>query len=331
MPKTLPRRAALALPWLAAIPATVRAQAPEWRPAGPVRIVVPTTPAGLMDVAGRLLAAHLQQRWGQPVVVDNRAGAGGVLGTQEMLRAPADGHTLLIGNTGSQAIAYSLVKNLSYGPGDLLPVSGIFQGPNVLVLNRDVPANSVPEFIALLKANPARYHFGTPGVGLTPHISGVWFSQLAQVQVTAVHYRGSALAATDLLNGTVHFMFDALANAIESVRAGRVKALAVTSAERHALLPELPTMRETAPALAPYVMTGWVGAFLRAGTPAPAVARLNADVGALLAHPVTRDRLQAMGGRADAGTPEAYEAFVRAEIEKFGRIIRSAGIEADGG
>lgn len=328
MPIAMSRRSALALPFLSAL-SSQRAfgQEAEWRPSYTVRIVVPSTPGGTTDVMARLLAAHLQLRWGQPVVVENKAGAGGVIGTQEVLRSAPDGHTILMGNVGPQAIAYTLAKNLPYGPGDLLPVSNMILGPNALVLNPKVPADTVRDFVAYARANPGKLNYGTPGVGQTPHIGGLWFNQLVGAQTQAVHYRGSGPAATDLFAGNIQFIFDALVNAIEPAKTGLVKILAVVGAERYPLLPDVPTMRESMPELADMVMGSWVGVFMRNGAPPAMVRRLNADMRSFLEAPDARERFLKLGGLPMWSTPEAFSAFVGAETEKFAGVIKRAGLQ----
>jgi tripartite-type tricarboxylate transporter receptor subunit TctC len=254
-------------------------------------------------------------------------GAGGIIGTQDVLRAPADGHTILMGNIGPQAIAYTLVKTMPYRPDDLLPVSNMILGPNALVVNSELPVRTVAEFVAYARENPRKLNFGTPGIGQTPHIAGLWFNQLAGVATQPIHYRGSGPAATDLFAGKIQFIFDSLVNAIGPSRSGLERMLAVTGAERYPLLPDVPTMRESALELAPMVTGSWVGVFLKRGTPAPIVARLNADIRALLEVPDSRDRLLKLGGLPAYGTPDAFAAFVRSEIEKYAGVIRTAGLQ----
>jgi tripartite-type tricarboxylate transporter receptor subunit TctC len=300
-----------------------------WRPNGTMRVIVPAAPGGTTDIMGRLLAAQLQQRWGVSVVAENRSGGGGTIGTLEVVRARPDGHTVLLGNIGPQAIGYSLFRNLQYGPGDLLPISNMIRGPNVLVVHPSVPANTVPELVAHLRRNPGRMAYGTPGVGQSPHLSAVWFHQLTETAGTAIHYRGAAPAMVGLVGGEIQYMFDNLTTAVEQVRAGKVRALAVTSAERSPQLPELPALRETAPELANYDVSTWFGAFYGAGAPAAAVASVNAEIKALLDQPATRQRFAEMGGVADYATPEGYAAFVRAETEKWRQVIQREGLQID--
>jgi tripartite-type tricarboxylate transporter receptor subunit TctC len=302
-----------------------------WRPNGTVRVIVPAAPGGTTDIMGRLLAAQLQQRWGVSVVAENRSGGGGTIGTLEVVRARPDGHTILLGNIGPQAIGYSLFRNLQYGPGDLQPISNMIRGPNVLVVHPSVPANTVPELVAHLRRNAGRLTYGTPGVGQSPHLSAVWFHQLTDTQGTPVHYRGAAPAMIALVAGEIQFMFDNLTTAVEQVRAGKVRALAVTSAERSPQLPDLPSLRETMPELSNYDVSTWFGAFYGAGVPSAAVAAVNAGIKSLVEQPAMRQRFAEMGGSADYGTPDAFADFVRAEIEKWRQVIGREGLQMDAG
>jgi tripartite-type tricarboxylate transporter receptor subunit TctC len=314
----------------AAHAATARAQG-GWRPSQAVRVVVPAAPGGTTDVMARLLAAHLQSRWGQNAVAENKSGGGGTIGTLEVARARPDGHTILLGNIGPQAVAYSLFRNLQYGPENLLPVSNMIRGPNVLVLHPSVPANSVPELVAHLRANPGKLACGNHGVGQSPHLSAVWFAQLTGTEFVHVPFRGAGPATVELLAGNVQFMFDNLTTGIEQIRAGRVKALAVTSADRSPQLADLPALRETMPELANYDVSTWFGVFYPAGVPEGAVRALNAEIKGLLDMPETRRRFAEMGGVPDHGAPEQFAAFVRAEIEKWRTVIRKEGLQLEAG
>ncbi|KAA2214159.1 tripartite tricarboxylate transporter substrate binding protein [Pseudoroseomonas oryzae] len=311
-----------------AAPRTIRAQG-AWRPTQTVRIVVPAAAAGTTDIMGRLLAPVLQERWGQPAVVDNKSGAGGTLGTAEVVRAKPDGHTILVGNIGPQAIAYSLFRNLPYRPEQLVPVSNMIRGPNALMVHPSVPARTVPEFIQYLKDNPGKLNYCTSGPGQSGHLSAVWMQQLTGTQATAVHFRGAGPAMLALVGGDVQFAVDNLTTAVEQIRAGKVRALGVTSAERNAQIPELPPMRETMPELAEYDVSTWFGAFLPAGTPEAAVLELNAAIKVLLEMPATQRRFAEMGGVPAYGTPAEYAAFVRAETEKWGSVVRREGLQMD--
>jgi tripartite-type tricarboxylate transporter receptor subunit TctC len=327
----LPRRAALlaAPALLAAAAARAQGQGDAWKPGQQVRIIVPAAPGGTTDIMGRLCAQHLQARWGTPVVVENRAGAGGTIGTLEMVRARPDGTTLLSGNIGPQAIAYSLFRNLPYRAEQILPVAGQIRGPNVLVVLASSPVRTVAEFAAWLRANPGRISYASTGVGQSPHLTPVWMLQLLNVEAIHVPFRGSAPAQVELLAGNVGFMVDNLTGVIEHIRSGRVRALAVSSADRSPELPEVPAMRETLPELANLEVNTWFGLFAPAGTPAEIVGSINAAINALLELPETQARFRLLGGVPLRFTPEEFAAFVRAETGKWGTVIRREGLQLD--
>ncbi len=329
MTATLGRRTIgmLGLSALAARPGL--AQNAPWRPTRPIRMVVPTAAAGANDVMARIAAQYLSARLGQPVIVDNKAGAGGTIGTMDVVRAAADGHTLLMGNIGAQAIAYSLARNMPYGPADLDPITNMFTTPHVLVTHPSMPATTVREFVAQLRENPDRYTYGTPGIGQSPHLAAVWFNQAAGTRSVPVHYRGTAPANTDLLAGNIHFVFDLIANHVESIRTGRLRAMAVTGPERSPLMPELPTMRESMPEFAGFTTGSWIGLFAPKGTPEPVIATLNAEMKDLLASPDVAQRFLALGGAPAHGTPAQFSGFVQAEIAKWSEVIRREGLQVD--
>jgi tripartite-type tricarboxylate transporter receptor subunit TctC len=320
------RRAALAAPLLA-LPGLARAQ--SWRPPGQARIVVPAAAGGTTDIMGRLVALFLQARWGTPVVVDNRAGAGGTIGTVEVVRARPDGTTLLMGNIGPQAIGYSLFRNLPYRAEQLAPIAGTISGPNVLVVHPSVRANTVAELAALLRARPGEIPYASTGVGQSTHLSPVWMLQLMNAQAIHVPFRGSAPAQVEILAGNVAFLIDNLTGIIGHIQSGGVRALAVTSAERHPLLPDVPAMRETMPELANYDVNTWFGMFGPAAMPPEAVATLNAEVMAMLALPETQRRFTELGGAPLTGNPEQFAAFVRSETSKWAEVIRKEGLQLD--
>ncbi|MGG5822357.1 Bug family tripartite tricarboxylate transporter substrate binding protein [Falsiroseomonas sp. HW251] len=329
MNTTVSRRTALGAVLLSALTRPGFAQVEGWRPTRPIRMVVPTAAAGANDVMARIAAQHLASRLGQPVVVDNKAGAGGTIGTVDVVRSPPDGHTVLMGNIGAQSIAYSLARNMPYSPDDLLPVTNMFITPHVLVVHPSVPATTVPEFVALLRANPDKYSYGTPGIGQSPHLAAVWFNQLAGTSSVAVHYRGTAPANTDLYAGTIHFVFDLIANHVEAIRAGRVRALAVTGADRSPLMPELPAMRTTMPEFAGFTTGSWIGLLAPRGTPEAAIRTFNLEMKELLTAPDTAQRFLALGGQPAYGRPEEFGAFLRQEIAKWGEVIRREGLQVD--
>ena len=334
MPR-LTRRSALLLsaaPALAGGGRAARAQAPaQWRPASQVRIVVPAAPGGTTDIMGRLCAQHLQARWGVPVAVENRSGAGGTIGTLDVVRAAPNGLTLLSGNIGPQAIAYSLFRNLPYREDQIAPVSGQIRGPNVLVVNAAAPARTMGEFVAWLRRGPGRVTYASTGVGQSTHLSPVWMLQLLEAKAIHVPFRGSAPAQTELLSNNVGFLVDNLTGVIEHIRGGRLRALAVTSAERNPQLPDVPTMRESVPELASYEVNTWFGLFAPAGTPAPTIRAINAELAAWMDLPDTERRFSELGGAALRGSPEEFGAFVKAETAKWREVIRKEGLQLDVG
>ncbi|MBR0679502.1 tripartite tricarboxylate transporter substrate binding protein [Roseomonas eburnea] len=302
------------------------ARASEWRPARPTRIVVPAPPGGITDIAARLLAGRVQEAWGQPCVVDNKAGGGGVIGTTEFLRAAPDGHTMLVGNIGPQATAYSLFRNLPYRPDAFMPTSGLIRGPNVLVVHPSVQANTVAEFVALLRRSSQPLNYGSSGIGQSPHLSAVWFLQLTGAQATHVPFRGSAPALTELLAGNIQFMFENLIAAAQHIQAGRLRALAVTSATRSPLFPDLPALRETAPDLGAYDVSTWAALFGHAAAPRDAILAWNAEARTMLQNPETVARLRQAGSDPHVTTQEQFAAFVAAEVAKWGDVVRREGL-----
>ena len=327
----VPRRSALLLS-VPALGTPARAQTPSpWRPSSQVRIIVPAAPGGTTDIMGRLSAQHLQARWGIPVAADNRSGAGGTIGTLEAVRAAPNGLTLLSGNIGPQAIAYSLFRNLPYREDQLAPVSGQVRGPNVLVVNAATPVRTMAEFVSWLRKEPGRITYASTGVGQSTHLSPVWMLQLLDAQAVHVPFRGSAPAQTELLANNVGFLVDNLTGVMERIRGGRLRALAVTSAERNRELPDVPTMRESVPELAGYEVNTWFGLFAPAGTPAPVVQAVNAELAAWLDLPDTERRFAELGGVPLRGSPEEFGAFVRSETAKWREVIRREGLQLDAG
>jgi tripartite-type tricarboxylate transporter receptor subunit TctC len=300
-----------------------------WKPSQTIRIVVPAAPGGTTDVAGRLLGQYLQTAWGQSVVIDNKSGAGGVIGSAEVAKATPDGHTLLLGNIGPQSIAYSLYRNMSYKPADLIAVSDIIATPNVLVVHPSVPAKTVPEFVAWLKAQDGKVSYASSGTGQSPHLSGAWFLQLTGAKATHVPYRGAAPALNDLIAGVTSYFFDNLTSSVEFMRAGKLRALAITSAARNPMVPDLMPIRETMPELAPFDVSAWFGVFAPAGTPAPVIESLNAEMKKWLAMPDTLERFRTMAGYADYGTPADFKKFVDSQIALWKGVIDKEGLKLD--
>lgn len=314
-------RAAAGLAVLAAAP--VRAQA---FPSKPLRFVVPF-PGGFTDTLARMVGQKLADSLGQPVLVENRPGASGAIGAQEVLRAPADGHTLFLGHIGTHALNPHLQPRLAYDPAELVPVSLLVQLPNLLVASPTLPVQSVQELVAAARARPGGLSYASPGNGTSGHLAAELFKAQAGVDVVHVPYKGTAEALQDLGSGRVHLMFDTIAQGLAQAKGGRVKALAVTSPQRTPLAPEVPTMAESG--FPGWDTAAWFGVMVRAGTPPDAIARLHADAVRALAATDVRDRLLAMGATPVGNTPAEFARFVIAESARWGDVIRKAGIKAD--
>ena len=329
MRSDLGRRAFLAAGLAPALPRLVAAQDAPWRPTRPVRLVNPSAAGGTGDALARIVGQFLSPRLGQPIVVDNKPGAGGAIGTMDVLRSPADGYTMLLGNVGAQGILYSIARNVPYTAEELAPVTNVFLSPHVLVVHPSVEATTVAEFIALIRANPDKYSYGTPGLGQSPHLAALWFSQLIRGRTTAVHYRGSSPANIDLYGGRIQFHFDLISNQVEAIAAGRVRALATTGPRRNPALPNVPIMREVGPEFANFTTGSWVGLFAAKGTPANIIRTYNMELREPLQSPETAQRFLTLGGVPDYQTPEQFTAFVNTEIAKWAGVIREEGLRVD--
>ncbi|MBR0682961.1 tripartite tricarboxylate transporter substrate binding protein [Roseomonas eburnea] len=307
-----------------AVPTVARAQAP-WAPTRPIRFVVPFPAGGATDVVARVLAERLQETLGQPVVVENRAGAGGNIGVENVVRSPADGGAILMGTTGTLTVNPHLYANLGFDPlRDLAPVSMAFTTDHVLIVNPQVPAQTVQDFLALVRARPGTLSYGSAGSGSSTHTVPELFKLAARVEIQHVPYRGSAPALNDLVAGTVQVMLDQIPSAIGQIRGGQVRALAVTGARRSALLPDVPTMAEIG--LPDAQATSWGAVMAPAGMPVPAIARFNAAIRDALAQQAVKDRLAAAGADGVSSTPEELATFLRAESTKWARVVREARI-----
>ncbi|WOH78639.1 tripartite tricarboxylate transporter substrate binding protein [Bradyrhizobium sp. BEA-2-5] len=301
----------------------------DWRPTETVRIIVPAAAGGSTDVMGRLLAAHLQTAWGQSAVVENRSGGGGTIGTSEVTRAKGDGHTILVGNPGPNAIAYSIFKNLTYKPDQLQPVSNMIRIPNIVSAHPKTGIKSIPELIAYLKANPDKLSYASSGVGQSPHLTGAWFLQLTGLKMTHIPFRGAGPALQAALAGDIQILFDNLYPSLPQVQNGTLNGLCVTTTERSDLAPNLPTMRESAPELASFDISSWFCVFLPKTAPAPVLDELNLQIKAMLEREDIKKQIAAMGARADYGTPQQFAAFVEAETKKFAGIIQKEGLQME--
>jgi len=294
-------------------------------PTRPIRLVVPYPPGGPLDIMARAIGQKLTEAWSQPVVVDNRAGAGGNIGADLVAKSPADGYTLLMGAVATHAINPTLYGKVPYDPiRDFAPVALVAQVPNVLVVNPAVPARTVRELIELARAKPGTLNFGSGSTGSTGHLAGELFNTMAGVKMVHIPYKGGAPAMADLLAGQVQLMFDNLANALPNVKAGRLRALAVTTLARSPAVPDLPTVAESG--LPGFDLTTWFGLMVPAATPPEIVARLNAEIVRALAARDLRERLEKMGAEVPINnTPEHFAAFIRSEAAKYAKVVKDSG------
>jgi tripartite-type tricarboxylate transporter receptor subunit TctC len=322
-----PRRRFLRLAaGLAALPALARVAHAQAYPARPVRIVVGFAAGGGQDMIARLMAQWLAERLGQPFIVENRPGAGGNIATEAVVRAPPDGHTLLLAFP-SNAINATLYDNLSFDfMRDIAPVATIASMPDVLVVHPSVPAANVPELVPYAKANPRKLDLASAGNGAPSHVTGELFKQLAGIDLVHVPYRGMAPALTDLIGGHVQVLFASITASLGYIRAGRLRALAVTTPERSAELPDVPPMREFVPGFEDRI---WYGLGAPRGTPAEVVARLNREINAALADAAIKARLAALGATVMPGTPAEFGRLIAAETDKWAEVVRRSGAKPD--
>jgi len=297
-------------------------------PRRPVRLIVPFPPGGGNDIVARAVAQELGKSLGQQFVVDNRAGAGGAIGAELAARSPADGYTLFLGGVGSHVVNPSLHAKLSYDPiRDFAPVTLIASAPAVLVVHPSVQAASVVELTALAKANPGKLNYASNGNGSSAQLAAVLFESMAGVRMTHVPYKGVSQALVDLMSGEVQLMFGTIVAISPHIKAGRLRALAVTGKSRSGLLPEVPTLAEAG--LPGYEAGSWYGILAPAGTPGAIVARLNAEINHAMRQPEVRERLAAEGAETIGGTPEEFALHIKAELARTGRLMREAGIRME--
>ena len=309
---------AVAAPFVARL---ARAQA--W-PSRPVRFVVPFPPGGVSDIIARHMGQKLSERLGQPFVVEDRGGAGSNIGTEIVVKAPADGHTILLDGSAN-AVNASLYPDLGFVYlRDIAPVASMFRAAHIMEVNPSVPVQSVAEFIAYAKANPKKINMASAGVGTISHMAGELFAMMTGIALTHVPYRGAGPAITDLLGGQVQLMFDNAASSIAHVRDGRLRPLAVTTAKRIPALPDVPALNEL---VAGYEASNVNGVGVPAKTPAEIVVRLNAELNAILAEPATQARFADFGGAAMIGSSADYTAFLTAETEKWAKVVKTVGLK----
>jgi tripartite-type tricarboxylate transporter receptor subunit TctC len=322
LPVPTPRLAAIAL-LLAAAPATAQ----EF-PNRPVRMVVPFGAGGVSDIIGRTLAARMQDGLGQPIVVDNRGGAGGSIGSDIVAKAQPDGHTLLLGSNGTHAIVPYLYRKLPYDPvKDFTPIGMVAITPTVLAVSPELPVKSVRELIALGRAKPGSLAFGSSGIGSTSHLAGEMLAALGGVPLTHVPYKSASAAYPDVFGGRVPMIFDSVLSMTPHLKAGKLRPLAVTTPKRVATLPDLPTMAEAG--LPGYSITLWIAMFGPSGMPAGVTARLNKEINRILTTPEVRDQMAAQGSEVAPGSPGDLLAAVQSDLRRMGEIVRAAKIQPE--
>jgi tripartite-type tricarboxylate transporter receptor subunit TctC len=323
----LPRRQFLLLAAGAgALPAMSRIARAQVYPTRPVRIIVGFAAGGTFDITARLIGEWLSQRLAQPFLIENRPGAGGNLGTEAVVKASPDGHTLLLAGTTS-AINATLYDKMGLNfVRDIAPVASILRDPQLMVANPSIPAKTVPEFITYAKANPAKINFGSVGVGSTPHVSGELFNLMAGVHMIHVPYRGGAPALTDLIGGQIQIFFGLPSASIEYVRAGKLRALAVTAETRLASLPDIPSVSEFVPG---FEASAWLGIGAPKNTPVDIIEKLNKEINAGLDNPKIKARLTELGSTVQALSPADFAKVIADDVEKWVKVIRAANIKVE--
>ncbi len=313
------RRAAIGAIALAAATLSLGAAAQAY-PTKPITIVVPFSAGGTTDILARLVGQYLTTELGQPVVVDNKAGAGGNIGGALAAKAPADGYTLFMGTVGTHAINAALYKKMPFDHvKDFAPLSRVANVPNLLVAHPSQPFKTVPEMIAYAKANPGKINFGSPGNGASPHLSGELFKSMAKVELTHIPYKGSAPAVSDLLGNQIAIMFDNMPSVIPHVRSGKLRAIAISTAKRSPELPDVPTIAEAG--VPGYEAVSWFGLFAPAATPKPVLDKLSTALSKVLANPEVQKKISAQGGETVNETPAQFAAFIRSETTKWGKVL----------
>jgi len=295
-------------------------------PAHPIKWVVPYPPAGTTDVLARIMASWLSEHLGQPVLIENKPGGGNNIGVEYVVKSPPDGYTWLLVNPAN-GINATLYKNLPFNfIRDIAPVAGLMRTPNVMEVTNSLPVKSVAEFIAYCKANPDKINMASSGSGTSVHLSGELFKSMTGCRMLHVPYKGAGPALTDLIAGQVHVLFDNLPSSAGHIRGGRIRALAVTSAERESSMPDLPTVAETVPG---YEATAWFGIGMPHGTPREVIDKVNGEVNRALSDAGMLKRLSELGGRPIRGTPEDFGKVIKAETDKWAKVVIQSGAKAE--
>jgi tripartite-type tricarboxylate transporter receptor subunit TctC len=311
---------------LAASVLSLPAHAATAFPTKPIRIIVAYTPAGTTDILARAIGQKMSETWNQPVIIDNRAGAAGNIGTEVAARATPDGHTLLMGTAGTHGINVSLYRKLSWHPvNDFAPVSLSAMVPNIMVVNNALPVKNVREFVAHVKANPGKLSYGSPGNGSTAHLSMELFKSMTGSTIVHIPYKGSAGVLTDVMGGQIAVTIDNMPPYIPQVKAGKIRALAVSTGKRSSAMPDLPTIAEAG--VPGYEAGAWFGLLAPAGTPKPIVAQLSAESARILKLPDISKRISELGAEPVGSTPEQFAELIKTEIAKWAKVIKDANVE----
>lgn len=296
-------------------------------PNKPIRIVVPFAVAGIADTFARAVGVRLSEAWGQPVIVENRTGAGGNIGADLVAKSPPDGHTLVMGNIGTHAVNPYVIKNMPFDPlKDFVPIAHVLDAEGLLVVHPSVPARNVAELIAYAKREEGKLSYASGGIGTTSHLAGELFKSLAKVSIVHVPYKGNSPAILDVMGGQATMAFATMPTVLPHVKAGKLRALAVLGGSRTPALPDIPTVAESLPG---FDVSNWIGLFAPAGTPAEVVAKLNAEVQKIMLLPEMQKRMEAEGAKFIPTTPASFAAFQKAEAEKWGKTVRDAGIKPE--
>jgi tripartite-type tricarboxylate transporter receptor subunit TctC len=292
-----------------------------------IKIISPFATGGIADTFSRVIAQGLSEAWSQPVIVENKTGGGGNIGSDFVAKAPPDGYTLVMGNIGSHAVNTYLMKNMPYDPlRDFQPVAYVLDAEGVLVVNPEVPSKTVPELIAYIKANPGKISYGSGGVGTTSHLAGELFKSLAKVDMTHIPYKGNSPAITDLIGGQTQVMFATMPTVLPYIKTGKLRALAVIGGSRSPSLPEAPTVSETLPG---FDVSNWIGIFAPSGTPPVIVNKLNSEIVKIMQQPNVQKRLDTEGAKFKSMTPDSFGMFQKSESQKWAKTIKDSGLKPE--